>query len=179
MSSVFSWEFAGFLSLITGINPASSRICITFNQFAICIHYVCPPFWVMKNWKTVTNRKSIMDYKWCNKSISTINWSIVLVSTFKVIKAERLEGTRMCWANRSLRILGLSQVPHAQMDAAKIRWCLFPEIYFLSVCCARDYAECWEYSRKQNINKTKNIKQNKWSLWPQGLIFQWGGGSLK
>ena len=48
------------------------------------------------------------------------------------------------------------------MDAAKIQWCLFREIYFLSVCCARDYAECWEYSRKQNINnkkyKTKQMK---------------------
>lgn len=116
---MFWWEFAGFLSLITGIRPASSRVYITFNQFAICIHYVCPPFWVMKTWKAVTNRKSIVDYKWCSKSISAINWSIVLVSTFKVIKAETLEGTRMCLGNRSPRTPGLSQIPCAQIKAAK------------------------------------------------------------
>ena len=43
----------------------------------------------------------------------------MLVSTFKVIKAEILEGTRMCLGNRSPRTLGLSQIPCAQINAAK------------------------------------------------------------
>lgn len=152
MSLVFSWEFAGFLSLITGINPASSRICITFNQFAICIHYVCPPFWVMKNWKAVTNRRSIMDYKWCNKSISAINWSIVLVRTFKVIKAERLEGTCMCLGRRSPGTLGCCWVPRAHINAAKANSIysnkFIQQVFVEHMLCVRGCAECWEYSRK-------------------------------
>lgn len=86
-SQAFSQEPDKSLSLITNDNLAGATMHVTFNQFAICIHYVHLLFWVMKNWKVITTWKSIMDNKWGKTRKSTINWSVVLVSTFKVIKA--------------------------------------------------------------------------------------------
>ena len=86
-SRAFSQESDKSLSLITNDNLTGATMHVTFNRFAICIHYVHLLFSVMKNWKVITTQKSIMDNKWDKMRKSTINWSIVLVSTFKVFKA--------------------------------------------------------------------------------------------
>lgn len=74
-------------SLITNDNLTGATMHVRLDQSVICIHYVLLLFWVMKNWKVITTWKSILDNKGDKMRKSTINWSVVLVSTFKVIKA--------------------------------------------------------------------------------------------
>lgn len=161
MSLVILWELAGFLSWLTGINPTSSSICSTFNQFAIYIHYVCPPFWVMKNWKAIANRKSLADCKWCNKSVRAINWSIVLVSTCKVIKAERLEGTRVCLAHRSPRTLGSPQclVPKERQQHPKA-FIPMHSIRLLSTYCVSGIMPNVENTAEKKRNEVFNMESS-------------------
>lgn len=56
-SRAFSQEPDKSLSLITNDNLTGATMHVTFNQFAICIHYVHLLFWVMKNWRApwITN----------------------------------------------------------------------------------------------------------------------------
>jgi len=86
VSQAFSEEPDKSLSLITNDNLFGATMHVTFNQFAICIHCVHLLFWVMKNWKVITTWKSIMDNEWDKTRKCSINWSVVLVSTLKVVK---------------------------------------------------------------------------------------------